>query len=95
MEKYRAGVEQSVYRLTEGWTTEGPEFEFHYGQELYLFHIVQTDSAALPASYTMGTGNLSLGVKRPGCEADQSTTTSAEFKTTRIYTSIPPYVFMA
>jgi hypothetical protein len=40
-------------------------------------------------------GALSLGVKRPGREADHSPPTSAEVKKTWIYTSTPPYVFMA
>jgi hypothetical protein len=39
-------------------------------------------------------GYLSLGLKRPGREADHSPT-SAEVKKTWIYTSAPPYVFMA
>jgi hypothetical protein len=34
-------------------------------------------------------------VKRPGREADHSPPTSAEVKRTWIYTSTPPYVFMA
>jgi hypothetical protein len=38
---------------------------------------------------------LSPGVKWPGREADHSAPTSAEVKTTWIYTSTPPYVFMA
>jgi hypothetical protein len=38
---------------------------------------------------------LSLGVKRSGLEADGSTTTGAEIKsTTWIYTFTPSYVFM-
>jgi hypothetical protein len=36
-----------------------------------------------------------IGVKWPGREADHSSPTSAEVKKTWIYTSIPPYVFMA
>jgi hypothetical protein len=40
-------------------------------------------------------GALSRGVKRQGCEADHSPPTSAEVKKMWIYTSIPPYVFMA
>jgi hypothetical protein len=40
-------------------------------------------------------GALSLGVKLPGREADHSPRTSAEVKKTWIYTSTPPYVFMA
>jgi hypothetical protein len=35
------------------------------------------------------------GVKRPGCQADYSHPTDAEVKKTWIYTSTPPYVFMA
>jgi hypothetical protein len=33
---------------------------------------------------------LSLGVKRPGCEADHSLPSSAEVKVVWCYTSIPP-----
>jgi hypothetical protein len=40
-------------------------------------------------------GALSLGVKRPGREADHSPPTRAEIKKTWVYTSTPPYVFMA
>jgi hypothetical protein len=38
---------------------------------------------------------LSPGVKWPGREADHSPPTSAEVKKKCIYTSTPPYVFMA
>jgi hypothetical protein len=37
-----------------------------------LHHRVQNGSGAHPASYSMGTRVLSLGVKRPGREADDS-----------------------
>jgi hypothetical protein len=40
-------------------------------------------------------GALSLGVKRPRREADHSSTSIAEVKNARTYTSTPPYVFMA
>jgi hypothetical protein len=40
-------------------------------------------------------GALSLGVKRQGHEADHSPPTGAEVKKIWIYTSTPPYVFMA
>jgi hypothetical protein len=45
-----------------------------------LHHCVQNGSVAHPASYPMGTGALSLGVKRPGREADHSPPSSAELK---------------
>jgi hypothetical protein len=59
-----------------------------------LLH-VQTDSGAHPVSYPMSTGDFFLGVKRQGREADHSPPTSAEVNKMWIYTSTPPYVFMA
>jgi hypothetical protein len=40
-------------------------------------------------------GALSQGLKRPGREADRSPPSSAEVKKMWIYTSTPPYAFMA
>jgi hypothetical protein len=40
-------------------------------------------------------GALSPDVKRPGRETDHSPPTSAEVKKMWIYTSTPPYIFMA
>jgi hypothetical protein len=60
-----------------------------------LHHRVQNGSGAHPASYAMGTGALSLGVKRPGREVDHSPPSDAEFKNAWSYTSTPPNVFMA
>jgi hypothetical protein len=40
-------------------------------------------------------GVLLPGIKRPGRETDHSPPASAEVKKTWIYTSTPPYVFMA
>jgi hypothetical protein len=48
-----------------------------------------------PTSYTMGTGSSFPGVKQPGREADHSPPASAEVKKIWIYTSTPPYAFMA
>jgi hypothetical protein len=63
-------------------------------KELLLLHVVETGSVVHPISYTMGTGSSFPGVKRPGREADHSPTT-AEVKKMWIYTSTPPYAFMA
>jgi hypothetical protein len=60
-----------------------------------LPHIVQTGSAVHPTSYKIGTVGSFPGVKRQGPEADYSPPTSAEVKKMWIYTSTPPYVFMA
>jgi hypothetical protein len=65
------------------------------GQEFSLLYVVQTGSGIHPTSYPMVPGALSPGVKRPGCEADLSPPNSAEVKNMWIYTSTPPYAFMA
>jgi hypothetical protein len=43
----------------------------------------------------MGTRALSVGIKRPGREADYSPPSSAEVKNEWSYTSTPQYVFVA
>jgi hypothetical protein len=61
-----------------------------------LHHCVQNGSGAHPASCPMGTGVLSLGVKRSGREADHSYPSSTEVK--KMSGAIPPlpqYAFMA
>jgi hypothetical protein len=51
----------------------GCRFRFPVGAGNFsLHHRVQNGSGAHPASYSMGTGALSLGIKRPGREADPS-----------------------
>jgi hypothetical protein len=49
-------------------------------QEFSLLHAVQTSSGVESTSYSMGTGALSPGVKRPGREVDHSPPASAEVK---------------
>jgi hypothetical protein len=49
-------------------------------RDLSLFHSAQIGSHIQPASYSMGTGDLSLGIKQPGHEADNSPPFSAETK---------------
>jgi hypothetical protein len=41
--------------MATGLTIEGSEFESRWGQKLSFLHIVQTDSGAHPASYSVGT----------------------------------------
>jgi hypothetical protein len=43
----------------------------------------------------MDTGALSPGIKRQGREVDHSLATSVEVKKMWIYSSTPPYAFMA
>jgi hypothetical protein len=66
------------------------------GENFSLLQNVQTSSGAHRASYPMGTGgSSSREVKWLRNENDCSPPTSAEFKNTWIYTSTPPYAFMA
>jgi hypothetical protein len=62
---------------------------------LVNFGVIQSGFGAHPASYPMSKGAVSPGIKRPGREADYPPPTSVEVKNMRIYTSTPPYVFMA
>jgi hypothetical protein len=55
-----------------------------------LHHPLQNGSGAHPVSYPRGTRSFSVGVKRPGREADQSPTSRAEVKNAWSYTSTPP-----
>jgi hypothetical protein len=80
--------------MVTGWTTEGSEFESRQGQEFSL-HVIHTGSGVHPTSYSMGTGALSLAVKRPGRETDNSPPASVEVKKIWIYTPTPPNALMA
>jgi hypothetical protein len=52
--------------------------------------VSRTALGARPASYPMGTGDLSPGIKRPEREADHSSPSSAEVKNASSYTSTTP-----
>jgi hypothetical protein len=58
-----------------GWTTEGSS----PSRVKNFLHVVQTGYGVHPASYPMGTGGFSTGVKQQGREA-HSPITSAEVK---------------
>jgi hypothetical protein len=61
------------------------------GLGIFLF-TTASRTAPGPAQFPIQSvpGALSLGVKRPGCEADHSPAPSAEVKNAWIYTSTPP-----
>jgi hypothetical protein len=65
------------------------------GENFSLHHRVQSGSGANTSSYPMGTGGFSLGLKRPGREAQHSPSASAEVKNAWSYSSTPQHVFMA
>jgi hypothetical protein len=66
------------------------------GSRNFLFSTSSRPSlrSTQPPIQPMGTGALSPGVKRQGCEADHSPPASAEVKKMWIYTSTLPYGFM-
>jgi hypothetical protein len=67
--------------LSYGLDDRGSMVRFSAGAgDFSLHHRVQNGSGAHPASYPMGIRVLSLGIKRPGCEADHSPPSSAEVK---------------
>jgi hypothetical protein len=70
-------------------TLQEPEFEPLWGQEFFL-HVVQASSVIHLTSYPMG-----IGRSFPGGKADHSSPATAEVKKMWIYTSTPPYTFMA
>jgi hypothetical protein len=80
------------YRLAIGWSG----FDFRRGLGIFLLDPVSRPALA-PTQHPIQwvSGALSLEVKRPGCEADHSTPSSAEVKEYWSYTATPQYVFMA
>jgi hypothetical protein len=73
------------YRLDD----QGSRVWFSVGAGNFSLHChIQNGSGAHPASYPMGTKGFSLGVKRPGREADHSPPSSAEVKNDWSYTFI-------
>jgi hypothetical protein len=72
--------------------SDGQQVRF---QEAYGFsplHSVQTCSGAHPASYAMIMEGTARGVKRPECEADYSSPSSAEVKNSG---AVPPLLHMS
>jgi hypothetical protein len=57
----------TLHDLATGWMIGA---RFRAGQDLFLRHNVQTDSATQTISYSTGTGLLSSVVKQPGREAN-------------------------
>jgi len=62
---------------------------------LHSRHRDQVDFGAHPVSYSMGTGDPFLGLKRPGRETDHSSPTGADVKNVWSYTSFHQHPFMA
>jgi hypothetical protein len=77
MQTCRAGIAQSVHRLSIGWMA-GVRFPAG-ARDISILHSLHTGSGAHPA-YPLRTGALSPGIKRPGLKADHSPPSGAQVK---------------
>jgi hypothetical protein len=78
-----------------GYGLDDREFEFRQGPGIFLFTTVYRQALGptqSPIQWVPGT--LSLGVKRPRHEANNSPSSTAEVKNPWSYTSTPQYAFM-
>jgi hypothetical protein len=78
-----------------GYGLDDRRFESRQGLGIFLFTTASRtalEPTQPPIQWVPGA--LSLGVKRPGCEAEHSPPSSAEVNAWS-YTSTPQYVFMA
>jgi hypothetical protein len=92
----RAAIAQSVWRWTTGWTIGVLGFDSRRG--LGTFLLTTASRTALgptqpPVQWVPGA--LSLGIKRPGREADHSPPSSAEVKEWVDLYLHPQYAFLA
>jgi hypothetical protein len=87
----RSITAQSVEHWAMGWTIRVLGFDSWWGLGIFLF-ITISRMALGPTQPPIQwvSGALSLGVKRPGREADHSPPSSAEVKNVWSYTSTPP-----
>jgi hypothetical protein len=77
-----------------GWTIR---VQFPAWAGIFLSSPSRPESSSLrsiPASYPMGMGCPSPNVRQPGREVDNTSTSNAEVKNARSYTSTISYVFM-
>jgi hypothetical protein len=84
----RAVIAHSVQRLGYGLDDQGSRVRFSAGAGNFFFLPTTASRTALGPSrppIQWETGPLSLGVKRPGREADHSPPSSAEVKNARSY----------
>jgi hypothetical protein len=92
----RAVIAQSVHRWAMGWSMEVLGYDSRLGLGIFLFTTAsRTALGPTKPPIQWVPGALSLGVKRPGREADYSPPSTAEVKNAWSYTSTPQYVFMA
>jgi hypothetical protein len=81
-----------VQRWATGWMIgRGGGFEYRQGLEIFLFDTMSRPALEPTQPPNQGVpGALSLGVKRPGCEANHSPPSSAKVNNVWRYISTPP-----
>jgi hypothetical protein len=94
LQRYRGRDSSVVQCWATGWMIGG--FESQKGLGIFLFATVSRPALGpIRPPIQKVPGALSLGINRPGREADHSPTSSAEVKNARSYTSTPTSAFMA
>jgi hypothetical protein len=84
-------VRLTIHLRRRGWTIGVLGFDSRRGLGIFLFITAsRTDLGPTQLPIQWVPGALSLGVKRPGREADHSPLSSAEVKNAWSYTSTPP-----
>jgi hypothetical protein len=84
-------IAQSVYGWAIGWTIGVLGFDSRRGLRIFLFATVSRTALGPTQPHIQWVqGDLSLGVKRQGREADHSPPSSAEVKNAWSYTCTPP-----
>jgi hypothetical protein len=76
----RAVIPQSVQRWAKGWMIGVLRFDSQRGLGIFLFTASRTALGPTQPPIEWVPGAFSLGVKRPGREADHSPPSSAEVK---------------
>jgi hypothetical protein len=87
--------DSSVEWLATGWTIGVLGFDSRRGLGIFLFttaSVTALGPTQPPIQWVVG---FSLGIKRPGREADHLPPSSAEVKNVWSYTFTPQYVFLA
>jgi hypothetical protein len=87
---------QSLHIWATGWTIGVLGFDSRQWLGIFLFTTASRTALGptqLPIKWVPGA--LSLGINRPGHEANHSLPSSAEVKNSWSYTSTPQYVFIA
>ncbi|PNF27774.1 hypothetical protein B7P43_G09210, partial [Cryptotermes secundus] len=92
----RMGERRNAYRLLVG-KQEGKSSQFDSGKVKNFLFSTSSTPAMGPTQPPIQwvPGGISSGLKRRGREANHSPLASAEVKKMWIYTSTPPYAFMA